>query len=178
MDTAVDSQEHKYAAMTGYAVFSRCGKYRYRLARIWDDGRPLLGVLMLNPSKAGAAESDQTVTLLLRRIIDLDEYGGCVVTNLRAYIATDPLDMERAADPTGPLNDQYIQAMIDETQAVLLAYGQPGKHMERKRQVLQMLKAAGKPLWSIKTTADGTPCHPLRLAYSLPLTPWVMPAWF
>jgi hypothetical protein len=71
------------------AVFSPCGRYRYRLVRRWDSALPLLCLVMLNPSKANGRRNDPIV----RRCIGFASswgYGGIVVRNLYALVSTDP----------------------------------------------------------------------------------------
>lgn len=43
------------------ATISECGKYRYRLWRVWDESLPTCCFVMLNPSKADATEDDPTI---------------------------------------------------------------------------------------------------------------------
>jgi len=43
------------------ATFSECGRYRYKLCRIWDDSLPQVTFIGLNPSTADASIDDQTV---------------------------------------------------------------------------------------------------------------------
>ena len=82
------------------AVFSPCGRYRYKLWRVWDPDLPLGCVmfLMLNPSTATDAEDDPTI----RRCIGYARswgYGGLYVGNLFAYRATDPTALQRVDHP-------------------------------------------------------------------------------
>ena len=49
--------------------------YRYLLWRIWDDDKPLLLVIMLNPSTADHLAGDRTADGLMRRARRLG-YGG------------------------------------------------------------------------------------------------------
>lgn len=44
---------------TSGAEFSKCGKYRYKLWRIWDNTKPLAMCIGLNPSTANAYDNDQ-----------------------------------------------------------------------------------------------------------------------
>ena len=44
------------------AVFSDCERYRYRLWRVWDEGKPKACFVMLNPSTATHEVLDPTVT--------------------------------------------------------------------------------------------------------------------
>src|SRR4051812_1134607 len=90
------------------AIFSDCGKYRYLLWRKWSDG-PTLNMLMLNPSKAGEIDNDPTVARQITRAQMLG-MGGLIVTNIFAYVATDPKDMKAAVEPVGPENNMYLLA--------------------------------------------------------------------
>ena len=66
------------------AELSACGKYRYRLSRIWDDKKPLVLFIMLNPSTADAEQDDPTI----RRCIAFAKnwgYGGFMAGNLFAF---------------------------------------------------------------------------------------------
>ena len=66
------------------ADFSECGRYRYKLWRTWDDVRPVVMFIMLNPSTADATADDPTI----RRCIGFAHdwgYGGVRVGNLFAW---------------------------------------------------------------------------------------------
>ena len=66
------------------ADFSECGRYRYKLWRTWDDIRPVVMFIMLNPSTADATADDPTI----RRCIGFARawgYGGVRVGNLFAW---------------------------------------------------------------------------------------------
>jgi len=92
------------------AHVSECGTYRYSLTRKWGSG-PICTFIMLNPSKADASEDDPTI----RRCISFAKREGCeglLVENLYAFRATKPIDLTKAADPVGPLNDAAIRAAI------------------------------------------------------------------
>lgn len=76
------------------AVISKDGLYRYTLRRVWDESKPLLNFVLLNPSKADAETDDATV----RRCIGFAKlwgFGGIVITNLYAYRSTDPKKLWR-----------------------------------------------------------------------------------
>lgn len=82
------------------AVLSPCGRYRYELTRRWAPG-PLVGWVMLNPSRADAHTDDPTV----RRCVGFAHrwgYGGLIIRNLYALRATDPAALADHLDPVGP----------------------------------------------------------------------------
>ncbi len=84
--------------MRGGAAISLCGTFRYTLTRVWDDFAPRVLFGLLNPSKADAQLSDQT----LRKGIGFAQRwgaGSVEFVNLYAYRATDPKDLPHADDP-------------------------------------------------------------------------------
>lgn len=54
------------------AMFSKCRKYRYVLWRIWDDDKPRVMFIGLNPSIAGAIIDDPTI----RKVIGFAKRWG------------------------------------------------------------------------------------------------------
>ena len=44
------------------AILSDCKKYRYSLSRTWDESKPLIGFIGLNPSTADDVIDDPTIT--------------------------------------------------------------------------------------------------------------------
>ncbi len=143
------------------AVFSPCGRYRYKLWRVWDPDRPLGCVmfLMLNPSTATDTEDDPTI----RRCVGYARswgYGGLCVGNLFAYRATDPTALRRAAHPVGPDNDRALRAMVAQCGLVVAAWGSHGaKYVQRVQEVLNLVR---QPLYCLRPLRSGHPAHPLR----------------
>ena len=79
----------------GDAVFSGCGRYRYRLTRELG-GKLTLTVVMLNPSTADGSADDPTIRRCKGFAKDWG-YGRLVIVNLYAFRATNPKDMWRLA---------------------------------------------------------------------------------
>ncbi len=76
------------------AKLSDCRIYRYALWRIWDDAKPLVMFIGLNPSTADETEDDPTI----RRCISFAQnwgYGGLYMANLFVFRAT----LEISAEP-------------------------------------------------------------------------------
>jgi hypothetical protein len=149
------------------AVISECGKYRFRLWRIWDDSLPKVLWYMHNPSKADADLDDPTI----RRCIQFSKdwgYGGLYVGNLFPYRATDPKELIKISywTVTHPIeNGNHIRDMERLCTLHIMAFGNP------------ILKAWGPDLsvpelidekWHyLKLTKSGNPCHPLYLNSTL-----------
>lgn len=156
------------AGETRTAVFSDCRTWRYRLAQIWDESRPALHWLMLNPSTADETQNDPTVERCERRA-RMWNYGGSVVYNIFAYRATDPKDMRSFADPIGPENDHWLSRLAADSRDldVIGGWGEHGAHLARGTAVLDIFRTAGGRLSALKINASGHPAHPLYIGYEV-----------
>jgi hypothetical protein len=154
----------------GTAIFSPCGRYRYRLGRHWGDGDRLCNFLMLNPSTADADTPDPTIT----RCINFAKawgYDGLTVTNLFALRSTDPKVMLADPDPIGRENDRHILNVASGADLIVCAWGNDGAFLDRGAAVLAMLHEAGFRPHCLRMTKEGHPWHPLYLPKSLTPTP-------
>ena len=154
------------------AVYSDCDAYRYLLTRVWDPaGRRALFV-MLNPSTATEMQNDPTVERCERRARALG-FGAFRVTNIFAYRATDPRVMRAQADPVGPANDTAIRDSAENwADRIICAWGTHGAHLDRGAQVESLLRATGRPLFTLGLSKGGHPKHPLYIAYDQQPEPW------
>lgn len=157
------------------AEFSPCRTYRYRLWRLWDE-RPHCLFVMLNPSTATEVANDPTVSRCIAYARKLG-YGGCVVVNIFAYRATDPVEMKQAKDPVGPENDKAILRCANDAGLLVAAWGAHGKHKGRSRYVRGMLHGAGINVHCLSVTADGEPRHPLYLSGEIEPMPFPFEPW-
>ncbi len=161
--------------MTGTAIFSPCCLYRYVLTREWDDSKPTLAMICLNPSTATAEVSDPTVTRQVRRAIRMG-CGKFTMLNLFAFRSTYPEILMGAADPIGAENDSHILKEAKAADIVIVAWGGggPAKSLipARSRQVLGMLKEHGIVVSHLGLTNDGQPRHPLYLSYDVQPKVW------
>lgn len=150
----------KYSKMG--AALSPCGRWRYSLTRVWDEKKPTLCVVGLNPSTADELVDDPT----LRRCVGFAStwgYGSLVLVNVYAYRATEPsvLRMLDRATRIGPDNAEHIRkAILGRT--VLAAWGGWGGMLDADwlDQVRGMLKWS-KQLLALGLTANRQPRHPL-----------------
>jgi hypothetical protein len=146
--------------MIGSAVFSQDAQYRYLLTRTWDKTKLGVCFVMLNPSKANATDSDNTID----RCITFAKswgYGKIEVVNLFAYVSTDPKVLYTTQDPVGPENDRYIYDSLKTNEEIILGWGNIGKHQKRAQIFLNMFK--DYKLKCLKKNKDGSPGHPLYL---------------
>jgi hypothetical protein len=136
------------------ARFSQCGKHRLYLWRIWDESKPLIMFIGLNPSTANADNDDPTIRKI-KAISKHNGYGGVYMTNLFTYISTDPakLDMVLGNHQT---SNEILLNIRSKCGHVCMAWGN-FKVLGRDEQVKQMFPQA----MALKINANGSPKHPL-----------------
>lgn len=152
------------------AQISNCGRYRYRLQRSWNRALPSPLFIMLNPSTADAEIDDATIRSI-KRLCYAWDFGGFEVVNLYAWRATDPRELERAADPVGPENDSVIADALSRCEPVVCAWGAHKMAESRALAVLAAAKVSNVTPYCLGKTKAGHPCHPLYLKTGTPLEP-------
>jgi hypothetical protein len=146
------------------AIFSECGKYRYQLSRLWDDGLPFAMCIGLNPSTANADTDDPTI----RRLTSLMQrkgYGGFYMTNLFALISPYPEDLRVCPDPVKD-NDLWLMHTSERCDDVIFCWGNFPMAQYRAKKVIPMFPKA----LCFGTNANGSPKHPLYLGKDTMLT--------
>lgn len=152
------------------ARLSECGRYRYRLWRIWDDLAPVMVWVMLNPSTADASVDDPTIRKCVG-FAKANQHGGIIVVNLFAWRATNPKELPKVADPIGPENDEHILWAVKAPIMCSVVAGWGGNKFaaKRARRVATLIKGAGRPVQCFRRSEEGNPWHPLYLPYTSPL---------
>jgi len=138
------------------AFFSSYRKYRYALWRIWDDTKPYVMFIGLNPSIANEIDNDPTI----RRCINYSKgwgYGGVYMMNLFAYVGTNPHDMKNAQDPIGPKNNDWLHKISGNAGIIIASWGNDGLYLNRSYQIKKKLPK----LHCLKINKNGEPAHPL-----------------
>jgi hypothetical protein len=155
------------AALAGSsgATFSEDRLYRYSLWRIWDEHKPRILFLMLNPSTADETTNDPTVERCQRRAVKWG-FGGLYVGNIFAFRSTDPRALYKCVDPIGRNNDYTIGAMIVASELVVCGWGEHGAYLSRGLQVRIVIAQHGKTPFALKVNKSGQPAHPLYIPYS------------
>ena len=142
--------------MKNTAKLSDCRKYRYALWRTWDNSKPYVMFVGLNPSTADEVSDDPTLTRCMN-FAKLWGFGGVCMANLFAFRATEPSDMKLAEDPIGKENDQFLRNLAGNAGLVVAAWGNDGSFLNRSAQVKEMLPN----LHCLKMNKSGEPAHPL-----------------
>lgn len=140
------------------AEFSECGKYRYGLWRKWDDDKPRIMFIGLNPSTATGTMDDPTIRRVKRFAMDW-EYGGVYMCNLFALISPYPSALKWVNDPIAD-NDKWLAYFATMCKDVLFAWGSFPEAIERASEVSAMFPDAV----CLGFNKNGTPMHPLYVA--------------
>ena len=80
------------------AQFTEDRQYRYALWRIWNEDKPLVMFIGLNPSTANEYKNDPTIRRVMRYAADWG-YGGVYMMNLFAWVTPYPKELEKARIP-------------------------------------------------------------------------------
>ena len=154
------------------AVISKCHAYRYRLTRHWNASKYALPFVMLNPSTADASIDDPTIRRCMAFAMR-ENAGGIIVSNLYAFRATSPADMQDAIDPSGPLNESYLRQLAVEAVVtrvpIVCAWGVHGR--DGAGWARDIFEHEGARLVCLGKTAGGHPRHPLYVKGDQPLVP-------
>lgn len=143
--------------MTRVAEFSADRKHRYFLSRVWDENKPMVMFVGLNPSKADEFRDDNTVTRCIRFAAKWG-YGGMYMTNLFAYVSTDPQALITSGEDLYR-NDITLRRCAKNSQQVIFAWGAFKLHAKRMETVKKMFPDA----YCLGLTKGGFPRHPLYL---------------
>lgn len=162
-------------------VLSADRSYCYQLQRWWDESRPPVVFVMLNPVTADPQHEDP----VLGRVTGFATAWGCggvIVVSLFAFIATRPEHLAVAdrvgIDTVGPRTDAYLveaaTAAAHASWPIVAAWGS-GAPSHRVERVLS-LPGMGR-LQVLGVTPDGSPRHPLSVhAVAATPRPWLAAA--
>jgi len=145
----------------------KVARYRYAL---WRLVRPVpsprwLAFVMINPSTGSFDEGDPTLDSCLRFREALD-FDGIVVCNLFALRSSKPALLKTDHMPVGPLNDQWIDAVMSLGTMHVAGWGRHGALNRRNRDVGDRL-VERYDLHALRLLQDGEPEHPLYLSPKL-----------
>lgn len=161
------------------AVFSPCERYRYGLTWPTGDveGEGTWLSISINPSTATAQKTDHTI----RKDVGFATRHRCARVsklNLFGFRSTDPMGLLSVDDPIGEGNDAEIRRVLAQRpRFVVCAWGawtgRIGKLVAaRAPVVLAMIRDAGIAPLCLGRSGDGSPRHPLMLAYATQLEPF------
>ncbi len=143
------------------AIFSDCRNYRYALWRIWDESKPLIMFIGLNPSTASEVMDDPTIRRVKRFAADWG-YGGVYMMNLFGIVSPDPSILKTCSDPVGE-NNKWLSEIKAKCHDVLFAWGNFDV-FSRDKEIFEMFEDA----YCLGTNKNGSPKHPLYISATQP----------
>lgn len=153
------------------AYISSCEQYRYELRRIWDEDKPKVLFIMLNPSTADSDTDDPTIRRCIGYAKDWN-CGGILVGNLFAYRSTNPNGLLKVDDPIGDDNIWHIKNLVSQSDIVVCAWGNSNivERLDKKINYdYRPLSVIKSKLHCLELSNNGTPKHPLQLKKDLKL---------
>lgn len=122
------------------AIFSDCGKYRYKLTidNLKTNGNKIVCVIMQNPSIANSEVADRSAQFLEKLIFtkgyhQFDDVKQIIIVNQFAYVQTN--DFDGSDKYIGKDNDKHIKEAIDASGIVLIAWGASNGFNDRKQSI-------------------------------------------
>lgn len=137
------------------AEFSDCGKYRYKLWRIWDPQASIVTFIGLNPSTANEVDNDATIRRVIRYAKDWG-YGGVYMMNLFAYISTQPAKLLTSGEDL-EINNKHLDEVVGKSSMVVFAWGAFKQAKLRSADIIKKFPFAH----CLAKNKDGSPVHPL-----------------
>ena len=150
------------------AVLSENRKYRYLLSRTWDDTKPTVLFIGLNPSTADEKENDPTISKCVNYAKSWG-YGQVLMENLFSVRSTDPSRLKYENDPIGSENDWYLQKSASAADLIIACWGNLGKLLNRDKEIISLIPN----LYCLKQNKNGSPHHPLYLSKETKPLPYI-----
>jgi len=144
------------------AEFSPCQLYRYALWRVWDNTKPFVLFICLNPSIADHRQDSPTS----RRCISFAQrwgFGRLCMANLFAYRSLDPRQLRQVSDPIGVGNNARLEELATQAGMVVAAWGYRGTFRNQDKEVMALLSKVSS-LYCLGKTKKGNPKHPLYVS--------------
>jgi hypothetical protein len=137
------------------------GDRRYQLWRIWEEQKPLLLYILLNPSYANAEENDRTVSKLIH-FSKIFGFGGFYLGNIYSYINPYPSVLKNKIMKKERHNIKHLKTMIQKCEKVVFGWGNAGELPGWLDKMVEKVYCFGR-------NQNGSPKHPLYLSYKTPL---------
>lgn len=169
-----DEGRFRYEGRAIFGVEKLGGKeVRYALSALWDEARPLLFGIGLNPSRARADKGDKTVD----RVLDLarENHGGLFWTNSGGQMETQAGTYVRDGRQSGPRNAEQLERVLNRlhpdelSRDVLIGWGHRGQTFGEWRDKAAIDRRIN--LFTVGSLLKGRPPHPQRYPGTLQLVP-------
>lgn len=151
------------------ATLDKSRVFRHLLWRVWEPEAEIVHFCMLNPSNADENKNDPTIRKC-RGFAERWGYGGFVVTNLRDYRATSPVELMSARRSESGANPMYVRTAL-ECYKTVVAWGALGWRFDAN-VLADFALDNGRKLYCLGETKNGSPKHPLYVPYTAKLREW------
>ena len=165
-------------AMHTEVIFNKDKSERFLLRKVWDESKPIVCLIMTNPSSANVVEIDMTVHYAISNLYKLD-YGGMEILNMTSAITT-KLDTSKKLTLSDE-NAEYIIASAGKADKVILAWGKLGENNKRvsllQMKLLKKLAPFTDKLFVIASESGAFGFHPLapQIRFHWELIPFICP---
>ena len=137
------------------AHFDETRTYRYALWRTWDESKPKIMFVGLNPSTANENDNDPTI----RRVISFAQkwgYGSVFMVNLFPFVTTYPSELEKNKKNINE-NDEFVKMIASHCEKIVFAWGNFKEATIRGKEMAMKFPTA----YALQINKNGTPKHPL-----------------
>ncbi|MBS1915687.1 MAG: DUF1643 domain-containing protein [Bacteroidetes bacterium] len=143
------------------AHFSEDRKYRYALWRIWDESKPLVMFIGLNPSTANESDNDPTI----RRVISIAKhngFGGVYMMNCFPLVSTNPDVLDefyntKQHESEDLQNMNFLLQTAKRCKEIVFAWG----NFEVVKTRAEGISGYFKQAKALHINKNGSPKHPL-----------------
>jgi len=139
------------------ADFSEDRNYRYSLWRIWDESKPLVMFIGLNPSTANETDNDPTIKSVCR-IANNNGFGGVYMMNCFPYVTAYPKELRETSLKSVVDNYEHLVRIKSLVAEVVFAWGNFQEVTDVIKNDLCNLFPNAKVL---AVNKNGSPKHPL-----------------
>lgn len=136
------------------ASFSTDRKFRFCLWRKWDDSKPSIMFIGLNPSTANETGDDPTIRRVKKFASDWG-YGGVYMMNCFAFVSTNPKDLKDFSNNES--NNKCLKQTAALCDKIIFAWGNFDEAKERGKEIAKMFPGA----FALEINKNGSPKHPL-----------------
>jgi hypothetical protein len=157
--------EGKIISEATFEEDSKGNKYRFVLERTWDENKdkPMVSVIMFNPSYADALRYDYTSMKVINYLIDKKECRGVYILNLYPIIKSDSKyvkgDIKKLSIKE---NNKSIIDSINKSSKVYFAWGSNTNNKRRIKDVINNLMVNGFKFAYLLVNDKGESIHPSR----------------
>lgn len=142
------------------------GEHRLLLTRVWNENKPLVLFVGLNPSTANANKNDPTVKRLMA-ITYYNDYGGFHLVNLFTFITAYPYELKYRFEKIGEngiihsrCEDFYQQALLESECTIAMWGNLVPKELEHR---IDFAEKRFENLLCMDINKSGNPKHGLYI---------------